>query len=74
MGAKFKAQVNGGKLTLTFAGAVGQVTITIGPPAITVTKSLATEARHPKHKKVTVTVTAIDASGLRTALPDKLPL
>lgn len=73
-GAKFKAQVNGGKLTLTFGSAVRQATIMIGPPAITVGRSLATQARHPKHKKLTVTVIAIDASGLRTALSDVLPL
>jgi subtilase family serine protease len=73
-GAKFKAQVTGGKLTLTFANVVGQVTITISPPAITVAKSLAAQARDPKHKKVTVILTAIDASGLRTTLLDKLPL
>ena len=73
-GAKFTAQLIAGKLTLTFSGRGEQLTITVGPPATNVTKGLATEAKHPKHKKVKVTVTAIDARGLRTALPDKLTL
>ena len=73
-GAKFAARLAGGKLVLTFAAAVGQVTITVGPPATTVTKGLAAKAKHPKHKKLTVGVTAVDTSGLATALPLKLPL
>jgi len=73
-GAKFKAQLAGGKLTLTFANVAGQVTVTIGPAAIRESKSLAAKAKHPKHRKVTVTVTAIDASGLATPLALKLPL
>jgi hypothetical protein len=73
-GAKFTAKLVGGKLVLTFAAGVQQVTIAIGPPATTETKALAAKAKHPKHKKLTVGVTAVDASGLATALRLKLPL
>ncbi len=73
-GSKFTAQLVAGKLTLTFSGPVQQLTITVGPPATNVTKGLATEAKHPKHKTVKVTVTAIDAAGLATAIPELLRL
>jgi subtilase family serine protease len=73
-GSKFTAQLAAGKLTLTFSGPVQQATITVGPPATNVTKGLATKARHPKHKTVKVTVTAIDAAGLATAIPELLRL
>lgn len=73
-GAQFKVKLIGKTVTLTLAGAVQQVTIAVSAPAITVTKTLAAKARHPKHRTVTVAVTVIDASGQAIALPQKLPL
>jgi Pro-kumamolisin, activation domain/Putative Ig domain len=73
-GAKFTAKLTRGTLTLTFAKAVRQATITIAPPAIAVNPALAAKARHPKHGTLVVKVTTINSARRAITLPERFRL
>ena len=68
----FKAGVSHGRLVITLSTPVGRATVTIAPPALVETKAFASKVRRGKVKRVTVGVTAVDASLRATALSLKL--
>jgi hypothetical protein len=69
---KLAAKVHAGTLTITLKTAASKATITIGSPAISVTKSLARSAEHGQAKTLIVLVGATEAGQQTTRLPLKL--
>ncbi len=68
----FRVGVSHGRLVITLRTPAGRATVTIAPPALVETKAFASKVRRGKVKRVTVRVTAVDASLTATALSLKL--
>jgi len=65
---KFKARVGDRTLTLTFAEAVQQASVTIGPPDTGVTAAVAAQARRRKPPRVTIDLKLVDTSARATRI------
>lgn len=67
--ARFKPSVSRGKLVITLRSPVTSATVTVGPPAITVTSATASKVRRKKLKRLKVGVEVVDAALTVTQLP-----
>jgi kumamolisin len=68
---KFKAKVQRGRLTITFKTSQRTATITIGKPAISVSRSLASKVKHHKIKRLSVGLRATDTANTTTKISIK---
>jgi len=69
---KFKPSLKRGKLTITLRSGAKKAAVTISPPAIGVSASLATKVRRGKIKQLSISLQALDTSHRSTGLTLKL--
>jgi kumamolisin len=69
---KFKLAVKKGTLTITLKSSARKVTVKIGKPAISVSRSLASKVKHHKVKKLRLKLKATDTSKKSTTYSPKL--